>query len=314
MGVVFCLLSAAGFGAMAIFGKLAYDEDVSVLTLLVTRFVLAAVVFWALAAALPKARAAVRRGLGKRIVLIALALGAIGYATQAGLYFSALTRMDASLLALVLYTFPAWVALGAALLGRERFTARRGIALVVSSAGGVLVLIGAGAAGGSFDPLGAALGLGAALTYTVYILVSDGVVARVQPLLLSALVCSGAAVSLGIVGVAAGELSYTGLPAIAWLWLAGIALVSTVLAIVCFFLGLERVGPGVTAILSTVEPLVTVLLALLVFGEYLTPLQWAGAALVLSAIVLLQLRCRLLGRGELAFDQRQAGVPEPGVA
>jgi hypothetical protein len=55
-------------------------------------------------------------------VLTALGLGAVGYATQAGLFFAALERMDASLLSLVLYTYPAWVALSAAALGRETLT------------------------------------------------------------------------------------------------------------------------------------------------------------------------------------------------
>jgi hypothetical protein len=62
--------------------------------------------------------------------------------------------------------------------------------------------------------------------------------------------------------------------------------VSTVLAIVTFFAGLARVGPPAAAILSTLEPVVTVVLAAAVFGEVLSPVQLAGAALVLGAAVL----------------------------
>ena len=114
------------------------------------------------------------RGLPRRSVLAALAMGAIGYATQAGLFFAALERMDASLLALVLYVYPALVLIGAAALGRERVTARRVVALLVASAGTALVL--AGAASGSLDALGTAMGFGAAIAYTVYILTGDRVV------------------------------------------------------------------------------------------------------------------------------------------
>ena len=134
------------------------------------------------------------RGLARRAVLAALAMGAVGYATQAGLFFLALERMDASLLALVLYTYPAFVLVGAVLLGRERATRRRVLALVAASAGTVLVLAGAG--GGAVDALGVAMGLGAALAYTTYILVGDKVLAGTPPLALSALVCTGATVDL----------------------------------------------------------------------------------------------------------------------
>jgi drug/metabolite transporter (DMT)-like permease len=69
-----------------------------------------------------------------------------------------------------------------------------------------------------------------------------------------------------------------------------IALVSTVIAVSCFFAGLRRVGPSEAAILSTFEPPVTVMLAFLVLGERLTMPQLAGGALVLAAVVMLQLR------------------------
>ena len=75
-------------------------------------------------------------------------------------YFAALDRLDASLFSLLLYTFPAIVAVAAVVLGRERASRRTAIALLLASAGIVLVL--AGAASGALDPLGTALGLTAA--------------------------------------------------------------------------------------------------------------------------------------------------------
>src|SRR3712207_1068368 len=99
MGHALCLLSAAAFGAMAIFGKLAYDEGVGVSDLLLVRFAMAATVLLGVAHV-----TGALRGLTRRTVLAGLGLGAIGYATQAGLYFLALERMDASVLTIVLYT------------------------------------------------------------------------------------------------------------------------------------------------------------------------------------------------------------------
>jgi drug/metabolite transporter (DMT)-like permease len=285
-GTLLCLASAAGFGAMAVFGKLAYDDGATVGTLLAIRFLLAAALFWALVAFGGAAQEL--RALGGRDVAVGLALGACGYAIQAGCYFAALERIDASLLSLLVYTFPAMVAVAAFVLGRERIDRRRVVALVVASGGLALVVAGAGA--GALDPLGAALGLGAAVVYSTYILVSEGVVGRVTPRVLSALVCTGAAVSLTAGSALLGELRPGELTAAGWGWLACLALVSTVAAVSLFFAGLQRVGPTTASIISTAEPVVTVLLAFLVFGELLGPVQLLGGALVLGAVLMLASR------------------------
>ena len=297
LGSALCIASAIAFGAMAIFGKLAYDAGVGLLTLLFVRFTLAAPVLWI---------GSLRRldtlaGATARTLLAALALGAVGYALQAALYFAALTRMDASLLSMLLYTFPAMVTAAAITLGRETVNGRRIGALLVSSSGLALVLLGAGS--GTFDSLGAALGLGAAMTYTAYILISDRVAGELDALPLSALITTGAAITLGVACIAGGSFD-TGFASEGWLWLAAITIVSTVTPITLFFAGLRRVGPSTAAILSTLEPPTTVALAFLVFGESLSPVQLAGAVLVLAAAVSLQLRPR----------RRPQAVAEPALA
>ncbi len=216
----------------------------------------------------------------------ALALGAVGYAMQAGLYFLALQRMDACVLSLILYSYPALVTGAAILLGREPANRRRLVALVIASGGLVLVLAGAGA--GDFDLAGMAFGVGAALTYTTYILVSDGVADELDALPLAALVATGAAVSLGAVAAVTGSLELGFEPA-GWLWLGLAALVSTVGAVVLFFSGMSRVGPSTAAILSTLEPPVTVALVFLTFGEALGVVQILGALAVLGAAVIVNL-------------------------
>jgi drug/metabolite transporter (DMT)-like permease len=293
-GTLMCLGSGAAFGAMAIFGKLAYDGGATVGTLLAVRFALAAVLFWGLVVAggaLHEVRA-----LPGRDVAIGLALGGCGYAIQAGCFFAALERIDASLLSLLLYTFPAIVAAAAVALGRERLDGRRLLALGLSFGGLVLVVAGAGA--GALDPLGAALGLAAAVVYSVYILVSDGVSRRMRPTVLAALVCTGATVSLTAGSALLGDLRPGELTFAGWGWLAGIAVVSTVGAITLFFAGLRRAGPTTASILATVEPLVTVLLAFLVFGETLRGIQLAGGALVLAAVLTLHVKLRSPSSGE----------------
>jgi drug/metabolite transporter (DMT)-like permease len=280
-GALLCLASAAAFGAMGVFGKLAYDEGATVGTLLAARFGLAALLLWLVVIVTDRARGL--RSIARRDVVIALALGAVGYGAQAGGYFAALERLDASLLALLVYTFPVMVTVTAIALRREPASRRTVVALVLASTGLVLVL--AGAAAGALDALGTVLGLGAAVVYTGYILISEGIAARLGPLALSTLVCTGAATTLTLAGLAGGDLDPGSVSATGFGWLGGLAVVSTVGAIALFFAGLRRVGPSAASILSTLEPVVTVALAFVAFGESLGPAQLAGGALVLSAVV-----------------------------
>jgi len=286
-GALLCLLSAAAFGTLGIFGTLAADAGASTVSTLLVRFGLAAAVF-ALALRVIGGWGALRR-LPRRVVVIGLGLGAVGYSLQSALFFAAIDRLDVSIVALLLYTYPAFVTVAALALGRAEPSLRIGAALTVASAGLVLVLLAAGT--GSFNLTGALLALAASLTYTAYILVSDRIVGEIDPFALALLVLTGATASFTVAGLVTGSLDLA-LSGEAWLWLILIALVSTVVAVSAFFAGLRRVGPSEAAILSTFEPPVTVALAFLVLGERLTPAQLLGGALVLAAVVLLQMPAR----------------------
>jgi drug/metabolite transporter (DMT)-like permease len=77
-----------------------------------------------------------------------------------------------------------------------------------------------------------------------------------------------------------------------WLGIAGIVLIATVIPVVTFLAGLERIGPTNASMLSTLEPVITVLLAAWLFGERLKPVVMLGGVLILVAVI-------LLTRGEL---------------
>src|SRR3954466_4367384 len=230
-GLLLCLVSAAGFGAMAIFAKEAYATGLDVTTLLALRFPIAAAMLWALIALR-------RRPLGSVRGLAAGGLLGLWYAAQAALFFSALQRIDAGLASLLLYAYPALVTLGAFALGRERPDRRRVGALLLASARVVLVLAGGGT--GALDAVGATLALGAAGAYTVYILASDRMATTTPPVPFAASVVTGAALAFAVAALARGGVHVSGE---GLMWTAILASVSTVMPIVLFMAGLARVGP-----------------------------------------------------------------------
>jgi drug/metabolite transporter (DMT)-like permease len=279
-GIAFVVASATAFGAMAVFARYAYADGVDTVTLLALRFVIAGGFLTGTCAI---AGVAWPRG---RDLATLVALGAVGYAAQAASFFTALTLVPAGLVALLLYLNPAIVALLAAWRGHDRLGPRTLAALAIALTGTALT-VGPALAGGSAGthPAGIALGVLAALVYAVYIVVSTDVAARVDPLAMSTVVIASAAVPFAALALARGPA----IPASAAGWSAvlAIALVSTVAAITWFFAGLKRIGPTRASTLSTVEPAVTVALAAIFLGERIAPMQMAGGALILAAVVLL---------------------------
>ena len=282
-GIAAVVASALCFGAMAIMARIAYASGVDTTTLLALRFSIAAAVMVAVAGA---TGVAWPRG---RALAILVAMGAIGYAGQAFSFFTALTLAPAGLVALLLYLHPALVALLSALLRHETLTRRKLAALAVALAGMVLTVLPtlADEARAAHPGIlrGVAFGVAAAAIYAGYIVVGARVGRRTAPLPMAAVVIGSAAVLFA----AAAAVSGPRWPATAAGWIAvlGIALVSTVAAITLFFAGLERVGPTQASTLSTIEPLFTVLLAAVLLGEAIAPLQMAGGALILGAVLLL---------------------------
>jgi len=269
-GIAFIVVSACAFGAMAIFARLAYASGANVMGILAARFFLAGLL---LAAVMVATGRPWPRG---RPLKVAVGMGAIGYVGQAACFFAALNYASAGLVALLLYVFPTLVCLlSAAFLG-ERLTRTKMLLLAVSFAGIALTL-----GGGQGTATGIALGLGAAAFYSVYIVVGARELGGTDALGSTTVVCLSAAAAVALSALVESPR----FPQAWWGWAAvsAIAIVSTVIAIVAFFAGLKRVGPGVASIVSTLEPVVTVALAWFVLGESLTGLQLAGGAIVLGS-------------------------------
>lgn len=280
-GVLLALVAGAAFALQPVLVRLAFDGGATVASVGTVRFALAATVF-----ALLARRALARAPL--RTLLPPFVLGLTIYGLETGLFFASLERIDVSLASLLMCSYPALVVAGAVLLRRERASRRRGAALLVALAGVTLVL--AGGVGGVLDPLGIGLALAAAVAYAAYVLVSDRLLGTTPPLVLATMLCAGAAVAFGVGGAATSSLDAPGASTL--LLVGAIALAATVLPIAAFLGGVRRIGPSKATILGTIEPPVTIGLSALVFAERLGPVQLLGAALVVSGVVILQLRRR----------------------
>lgn len=280
VGILFCLISAVAYGTAGIFGKLAFEEGLSVPTLLAARFAIASVAMWGIVLAMGGPIRPSRRGMAIGLVLCILT-----YSAQTGAYFLSLERIDAALAILLVHTAPVFVTIGAVVFGRERLSRFTLISLPVAVAGTALIAVGALGGPVSADGVGILLALVCALTYAAYILVSHAVVGEMHPITLTAWVTSGVAVAFIISMIGTGDTPTT--TGRGWLMILGLALFSTVISITFLAAGTAVVGPSVAVLLTTLEPVTATALALVILGESLSLIQWVGGVLVIVSVLIL---------------------------
>jgi len=267
--------SATGFGALGVLGKVAFASGASTAAVLFLRFLIAGAL---MSLVMGGARLPWPRG---RDLVILVAMGGIGYVGQAFCYFSALRHASAGLTALLLYLYPAFVTLAAAALGRQRLTPLKAGAVAAAMAG-IMLTVSDGLSG---TPAGIAFGAGAAVIYTGYILVGEQVSRRTGVIPAATVIMLAAAAVFGAALLLEGG-NWPESP-VGWGAVAGIAILATVVPMVGFFAGMQRLGATDAATLSTLEPVVTLLLAAIFLGETLGKVELAGASLVLGAVVAL---------------------------
>lgn len=273
------LVSATAFGSLSVLGKLAYRAGLGTQQTLAFRFVLAAIGMWGLALLLRQNPLRFRR----RELGTLIALGAIFYTAQSLAYFTALRTLPASLCVLIAYIYPSLVVVAGWIFLRRTVSVWHGVALGTSFLG-VALLVG----GANFQlDWALVLAFAAPTIYTGYILVGERVMSSVPAVGASAVIMSGAAIAFCVIAAFTGELA---LPATTsgWAVAFALALIPTMVAISLFLAGLPRIGAARSSLLSTWEPVVTVLLAATLLGDRLSPLQLLGGVFIIAAVIVVQ--------------------------
>jgi drug/metabolite transporter (DMT)-like permease len=274
------LVSACCFGSIGVLSTLAINGGARLIDVLFWRYAIAAVLLVVVSGGL----AAVRLPRRRALELSFLAGG--GQAAVAFTTLSALKYIPVASLVFLFYTYPTWVAVISATRGVERLTPARVAVLAISLAGiGLMVgLPGSGA----LHPAGVAFALGGAVLYALYIPMINRIGTGLAPAVTSAFAAGGAAVVFLVAALAQGvpRVAFTPL---GWAAILALAVVCTVLAFIIFLRGLAVIGAVRTAIVSTVEPFWTALLASVVLGQQLTPRTYAGGVLIAIAVIALQM-------------------------
>jgi drug/metabolite transporter (DMT)-like permease len=298
IGIGLTILSAFSFGSGALFAKPVYALGVGWHVLMAWRFLVGASLGWAWLLLRPSSRASLRR-LRRRDLAIAIALGVL-YTGNSATYFAGLETVSASLSALIVYVYPALVAVISLQVGHPLQGRRAWGALG-------LALIGVALAVGNIDvtampPLSGLLLVGVSpVIYSIWIVLSarlsgegrSGAGASTgggaDPLPAGVVMLSATATTYWLSALALQQpVLPPDIPGGAWFGLVGIGIVSTFIAVLAFYGGAHRIGAARASLVSTVEPIWTIALAGLLFQESLGVLQLVGGALILTGVVISQ--------------------------
>ena len=276
-------LAAAGslqFGLIVVLGKRVLERGMTPESMLAFRFGVAAIVLLAVLLVLRRPLLAVPE---ERVGLALLAM--FGYAVEATFFFTAIQYGTAAAVTLLFYLYPVFVTVGAWLVGRGAPNARTTLALGLAVLGAaVVVKSGAGVA---IEAAGVVFALAAAVTFSGYLVGTDIVLRRTNPLTSAAWVSGGASIGLFVFAGISGRFTMPVVPADTWAVLAmGVA---TAGAFACLMGALQRIGAVRTSIVSATEPLAAAIFGYLILDETVGIGTAIGGALILGAAIMASL-------------------------
>jgi drug/metabolite transporter (DMT)-like permease len=259
-------------------------------------------------------RRSVARRMPRRQVAVALGLGAL-YSGNAGTYYAGIETVPAALAGVLVYIYPVFVAI-LSLRFATRLPGRRPWLALGLAVCGVVLALGGVDVTSDLSTTGLLLIIASAAIYSAWIVLSarlsgerrdrlgheatDASSVAGNAAVTTALMMAATAAVFGVMALLGGRsLSPWTVPTAAWPYLVGIGLVASFIAIQTLYAGARRIGAAQAALVSTTEPMFIVLLAYLFLDQRLSPIQLAGAAVILISVIVAQ------------TGPRPRGAPEP---
>lgn len=276
-GTIEISIASFGFGFLGIFGKWAFSTGLSVGEFLSYRFTLAALLIWIFLLLFKPSWVK----LTLKQTVIAALLGIFGYAFFSTLYFTAVEGVSVTLAALLLYTYPFWVNLFSHFFTHDKISLKEALCLVAASLGLVLLLWGHVEVHNAWA---IAAGLGSAISYAIYVMLSGRLQKNVRPISSSLYVITFGAIALSLFhhpnfGTIRNMTSFQAS------CIFGIAIICTILPLTLELAALQKLKSKEVALLMMIEPLTAAIMGAVIFHETLSLRQFLGALVIAGALV-----------------------------
>jgi DME family drug/metabolite transporter len=238
-----------------------------------------------------------RRGLQlpRKDLLHTILLGILGVAASNYFYYLAIQKTNVATAIILQYTAPAWVLLYLVARGQQKATVQR-VAAVAFAVVGSALAIGVGGGGLRIDTLGLIAAMLASFSFAFYNVGGHDILARHDrwKVLLYTL---ASAAAFWIVVDPPWKIAAAHYGGGQWLFLVLFAITSVLLPFSLYFAGLQHLDATSAIVGSCLEPVFSIVIAAIVLGEGVRPLQALGVIVVLAAIVLVQMPDRATRQG-----------------
>ncbi len=280
LGAFLIVLAASCYASVALMGKWFISQGMNMSSTLAIRFGGAMIILWLIVIFRQKK---VKNRVGPSV------LSFFADTAQTLLFFGAVARVGVSMAALIYYTFPFFVFLLQKFVCKQPASGRQWAALAISLVGGVLAI-------SPFDQsvvidnaylIGVAVGLGGAVAYSCFLVFGSMYTSACDAITCGAQFTTGTFLGLMVFSLSNGGFV---LPETFFQWCGSlyVVVIGTVIPLVCLMKGINLIGANKASLLFTVEPIVTILLAVMIFNERFTFVQVIGCAIILSATVYMQ--------------------------
>lgn len=287
-GILLTMLSAITFGFAFTLGPMTYGEAGSnPVTLTFLRNFLSlpvlAIILWQQNISLRVTR--------KELYDLAI-LSGIGNAVTTLMLFISFALIDVGVATTIHFIYPVFVTVGCAIFYKEKLSLQKIIALAIATAGICCFFFGvdmsAGFSGGMF--LGLVLAVASGVTYAFYIIYMDKSNLKHEPAFkISFYVAAISSLAMGVYGTITRELTLSTLTPNAWAISFAFALLCTVVALSLLQIGIKHVGASTAAILTTFEPITSIICGVLLLGEELTMIKIVACSLIMIGVVTMSL-------------------------
>ena len=285
VAIIAVLLAATCWSFIGIAYRLILDEfDVSPISVVSVRASTSAIVLSLLIVSRASLRADLPVAFSPPVRWTLLAAGLL---SGTGFYVALIYAYEVAGVAVgtvLLYCAPSIVAFGSWVMFKNRVSRTQKIALCMSLVG-VIGVSGLLAGGETFRPLGVILGLTSAVCYASYSLLGQQLLTRLNPLVVVALTGVVGSIGMWAIKLVLEGPALPSLEALAWI-IAVTGIGTTLIPLVLYTWGLSKLGAARASLLTTIEPVVAVLLAFVILSETLTVVQFAGSALVLASVII----------------------------
>lgn len=278
-GILYIILSACAFGIMPILAKLSYRGGANTYSTLFLRFLFAAIMlFYYL-----KTKGISMKLTKKQLILIII-IGVFGFTLATSSLYMSYNYISIGMASMIFYIYPSIVTILAYVVYKEKIYSRKIISLMISLIG-IYILIDKGSV--NFNIKGIIFAGIAAVLYSLYVLgASHKEFKNINSYVLTFYISCASATVMFMAAKATNNfninISFYALVAILL-----IAFISTVVALMAFLEGVRLIGPSKASILSTIEPIVSLILGIIILGEPISSRIIIGSIMIVLSVVIL---------------------------